>query len=111
MKNYSQPGEDVDVVTPSGGMTAGLAYLIGVMFGFANLKTAAGAPNVLSRKGIYKTVPKATGAAWAQGALLYWDDTAKNFTTTAGSNKKVGAAAVAALSGDATGDVLLIPSI
>lgn len=111
MKNFVQLGDDLDVVTPSGGMVAGTPYKIGSLFGIANNTTAQNATNVLSRRGVYKDVAKATGTAWAQGDLLYWDDTAKNFTKTASSNIKAGVAAIAALSGDAVGTVLLIPSI
>lgn len=53
-------------------------------------------------------VAKATGAAWAVGDLLYWDDAAKNLTKTVGSNTKVGYCLEAALSGDTvSGKVLL----
>jgi predicted RecA/RadA family phage recombinase len=44
--------------------------------------------------------PKATGQVWSVGSLLYWDDTAKNFTTTVGTNTKCGHALAAALSAD-----------
>lgn len=53
-------------------------------------------------------VAKATGQAWSVGALLYWDNTAKNLTTTVGSNTKAGYCLEAALSGDTvSGKVLL----
>ena len=52
------------------------------------------------------SVPKASGAI-TQGALLYWDDTAENLTTTASGNTLVGVAAAAAASGDATVPLLL----
>ena len=43
---------------------------------------------------------KAAGAV-TQGQLVYWDNVAKNVTTTATSNKLIGVATQAALSGDA----------
>lgn len=43
--------------------------------------------------------PKAA-VAIAAGATLYWDDTAKNVTTTVGTNTKCGYAIEAALSAD-----------
>lgn len=44
--------------------------------------------------------PKAA-VAIAAGATLYWDDTAKNYTTTVGTNAKAGYATEAALAADA----------
>jgi len=44
--------------------------------------------------------PKAA-VAIAAGATLYWDNTAKNYTTTVGTNTKAGYATEAALAGDA----------
>lgn len=43
---------------------------------------------------------KATGEAWAVGAKIYWDNTAKKFTTTATSNTLCGYALGAALAAD-----------
>jgi predicted RecA/RadA family phage recombinase len=34
--------------------------------------------------------PRATGSAWTQGTVVYWDATNKLFTTTATGNKRVG---------------------
>lgn len=48
---------------------------------------------------------KATGEAWTMGAKLYWDDTAKKFTTTATANTLCGYAAAPAASADTTGSV------
>lgn len=43
---------------------------------------------------------KATGEAWAVGAAIYWDDTAKKFTTTATDNTLCGYALETALAAD-----------
>ena len=53
------------------------------------------------------TLAKATGQTWAQGVLIYWDNTAKNCTTTLTSNKLIGVATAAALTGDTVGNVRL----
>jgi len=34
--------------------------------------------------------PRETGAAWTQGAVVYWDNTNRRLTTTATGNKRVG---------------------
>lgn len=43
---------------------------------------------------------KQTGEAWAVGQAIYWSVANQNFTTTVGSNPKVGYALATALSGD-----------
>lgn len=56
-------------------------------------------------------VPKATGEAWAPLSLIYWDDTAKNFTTAAaaGANTLAGIVAEDAASADTEGVIHLSP--
>jgi len=44
--------------------------------------------------------PKVGAQAIAAGASLYWDDTAKNFTTVVGANTKAGYATEAAQAAD-----------
>ena len=52
---------------------------------------------------------KATGEAWSVGQAIYWDNTAKNVTTTSSGNTLIGAAAAAVGSGagETSGNVLL----
>jgi predicted RecA/RadA family phage recombinase len=45
--------------------------------------------------------------AWTAGALVYWDDTAKLFTTTSTSNTLAGVAVAIAANPTATGRVRL----
>jgi predicted RecA/RadA family phage recombinase len=108
MKAFLQDGVDINFTAPVGGVVGGNAYLIGAaQFGFAVADTVAGDIAVARRLGVYTGVPKAAGAAWAQGDILYWDNTAFNFTKTAANNTRVGSAANAALLADTVGDVLL----
>lgn len=104
MKNYVQPGAAIDVVTPSGGYTAGNFYVVGVLAGVAALTSLEGADNVLHTDGVF-TLPKETGQAWAIGDQLYWDAGNSRFTKTAGENISRGVAAAVAASGDTTGNV------
>lgn len=106
MKNYVSPGDTLDLTAPTGGVVAGVAYLIGVIVAVANYSAAEGLIATFSRRGVF-TLPKATGQAWTEGAVLYWDNTNKVFTTTASGNTKAGAAVAAAASGDTSGKVLL----
>ncbi|ATC25205.1 DUF2190 family protein [Caulobacter vibrioides] len=110
MKTMLSSGDRVNVTTPAGGLTSGLGALIGAMFGVAMNTTVQGDPNVLVREGEF-TQPKATGEAWTQGQLLYWDNTNKRFTTTASGNTKAAVASAAQLAAATTGDVILVPTI
>lgn len=89
-------------------VAAGAGFLKGAVFAVAFADAANGATVVGHRNGVF-TLAKATGQAWTVGALLYWDDTAKNVTTTSTSNTLIGFADVAAGSSDTTGDVFLTP--
>jgi predicted RecA/RadA family phage recombinase len=108
MKNYLQHGDTVPLTAPGGGVVGGAFYLIGLIFGCAAHDAVATASFELRRKGVFTGVAKVNTEAWTEGALLYWDDVAKKFTTTAAANKKVAVAAKAALAADLTGTVLLL---
>ena len=104
MKNCIQNDADaIDFTAPVGGVVGGAGYLLGVLFGVVRATAAAGAAAILDTEGVF-TLPKAATITPAPGAALYWDDTAKNVTTTVGSNVKIGChvGLVAAGSGDAT---------
>ncbi|MDO7841085.1 DUF2190 family protein [Sphingomonas immobilis] len=100
--------------TPGGTLTLPAPYavadgngaLIGVLFVVAMADIANGAMGVFRRNGVF-TLAKATGQAWTVGQALYWDNTAKNVTSTAGGNTLMGVAVLAALSADTTGKVLV----
>ena len=52
--------------------------------------------------------PKATGQAWGAGVALFWDATAKNFTTTSTSNTACGYALQPALAGDTVSPLIAV---
>jgi predicted RecA/RadA family phage recombinase len=70
----------------------------------------SGADCEVETAGVF-TLPKATGAAWAVGDLLYYDGTAHNITKTSSGNTKIGVATAVAASGDTTGNVKLGPTV
>jgi predicted RecA/RadA family phage recombinase len=108
MRSFLKDGIVFDAVSPAGGTVSGGAYLIGAgIFGVAVTDSVAGDTVSLRRVGQYTGMPKAAGAAWVVGDVLYWDNTAFNFTKTSASNSRVGVAASIQASGDTTGDVLL----
>ena len=60
-------------------------------------------PNILNSYWFYvqaSDAPKVAAQAWSVGQVLYWDDVAKNFTTTSAGNTKCGHVLQAALAAD-----------
>jgi predicted RecA/RadA family phage recombinase len=104
--NFIQPGECLTLTAPTGGVTAGTPVLIGALLVVPTTTVAQTLPFEGCTMGVF-TLPKATGATWSEGQLLYWDDTAKKCTPTATSNTRIGCAVAAAASGDTTGKVRL----
>jgi len=105
MKNFIMEGKTITLTAPYA-VTSGQGLLVGSIFGVACADAAISTEVETLLDGVF-TLAKATGAAWTVGALIYWDNTAKNCTTTAASNKLIGVAQAAAASGDAVGNVRL----
>lgn len=108
MKNYVQPDESLDIITPSGGVVSGQGLLIGKMFGVVSADAAEGDAAVIRKNGVF-SLPKATGAitAWAK---VFWDDTAKKVTTVVSGNTFVGYCVEAAATNDTEAKILLAPT-
>ena len=104
-RNYVQPGETITLIAPYD-VASGGGMLVGSIFAVSLASAVSGAAVEARRVGVFD-MAKATGAAWTQGAKVYWDNTAKNLTTTSSGNTLVGAAAQAQASGDAVGRALL----
>jgi predicted RecA/RadA family phage recombinase len=108
MKNFVSPGDALDLVAPSGGVTSGKGVKIGAIIAIAMVTVAAGA----TFSGLVRGVINAdsdTGTAWAVGDIVYWDDTAKVFTKTTTSNTKAGYVTAAKASGATSGQIRLQP--
>ncbi|WP_226628418.1 DUF2190 family protein [Alloyangia pacifica] len=105
MKNYIQPGANLTVVAPYA-RVAGEAMLVGALVGIAQEAVAQGDEVVMVRTGVFE-VAKTSAQAWTAGAPIYWDDTAKVFTTVATDNTLCGAAVASAENPSSTGTVLL----
>lgn len=104
MADYVQDGDLIDY-TPSSAVAAGDVVVLNDLVTVAPRPIAANKLGAVAVEGVY-ALPKATGAI-GQGAIVYWDATAGNVTTTATGNKRAGKAAAAAASGDATVRVLI----
>lgn len=107
MNNFVKPAEVITFTAPTGGVVSGTGYLIGALFVVATISTAVGTQFEGCVIGEV-ILPKAAGA-WTEGQLVYWDNTAKNVTTTSTSNTRIGCAAQVGgqASGDTTGAVRL----
>lgn len=105
-RNYVQPGNTLTLTAPSGGVVSGTVYLIGTLLVVAQATVAQTLPFEGKVTGVF-TVPKTNAQAWTEGAKVYWDNTAKEFTTTSTSNTLAGVAAAAAANPSTTGNVRL----
>lgn len=105
MKTFVMEGRTITLVAPYNVLSGG-GLQVGSIVGIAGSDALSGADVETVLEGVF-TVAKATGAAWTQGALIYWDNAAKNFTTTVATNKLAGVATLAALAGDTVGNVRL----
>lgn len=105
---YIQPGDVMTFPAPTGGVTKGAPVLIGTLLVIPQNTVAQTLPFDGYVTGVH-SVTKADSQAWTAGANVYWDDTAKVFTTTATSNHYAGnaAEAVASTAGLTTGKVRL----
>lgn len=110
MKNFIQPGENVDCIAPYS-VASGGGFLDGAEFAVASNAAAMGAPVIGVTRGIF-TMPKAA-VAITRKTVAYWDNTAKNVTNTVGggTNTKIGIFQASALAGDASVNVKLIAAI
>ena len=81
--------------------------LVGGIFGVANCDAASGAAVEADTEGVFD-LAKVSAQAWATvGLKIYWDDTAKNCTTTSSGNTLIGVNVATAANSSATGRVRL----
>ena len=104
MQNFVQAGEQLKF-TAAADYIGGSGAVIGNLFGVVTTDVKSGETGVFRIRGLVR-LPKATGAI-TQMATVYWDNTAKNVTTSASGTRKIGVAAYAQASGDATVEVAL----
>ncbi len=105
MKNFVQPGNTLTLVAPYT-VVSGAGLLVGNIFGVASADAASGADVEAVAEGVFD-LAKVSAQAWAQGDPIYWDDSAKLCTTTAGANTPIGHATAIAANPSSTGRVRL----
>jgi predicted RecA/RadA family phage recombinase len=103
MKNQVRPEATTIPLTAPYAVESGGAALIGARVFISLAKLANGEIGQFTREGEY-TYAKATGTGTggAQGALVYWDNTAKVFTAVSTSNTLAGFFTVTAGNNDTT---------
>lgn len=105
MKNFIQLGNTVSV-TLSGSVTSGSGLLAGSLFGICSVDGASGDVIELQVEGVFQ-LPKTSANTPAQFAKAYWNNTAKEVTTTATDNTLIGVFMDALGSGTTTANVRL----
>lgn len=107
MKNFVQQGDNLTLPAPYDRLS-GQAALIGSIFGVASVDVLSGVDAAFVTEGVFD-LPKAASQAWTIGAKIYWDNTAKNLTTTSSGNTLVGVAtkAVGSGAGETIGQIKL----
>lgn len=88
METFSAPGEVLTFTAPSGspgGVVSGTPVLIGSLLVIPSQDADGGDSFEGVAKGIFRGVKVAT-EAWTEGLKVYWDDTAKKFTSVQGSS-------------------------
>lgn len=107
MKNFIQSGDTIALVAPYT-VVSGAGAQVGQIFGVAVTDVANGVEGDFKTTGVFDLV-KIGSQAWAQGALVYWDNTNKRCTTVASGNLLIGVAMVAVTNaaGNTTGRVRL----
>jgi len=105
MKNYVQDGAVLTLTAPYD-VTSGQALKVGSIIGIATADAVETAAVEAITRGVVD-VAKVSAQAWTVGAAIYWDDTARLFTTTSTSNTLAGVAVAVAANPSATGRVRL----
>lgn len=106
MKNFIQTGDVITVTAPAD-VSAGDGVLVGDIFGVAVTDAKSGAAVEIKTTGVFE-MAKTNAQAWAAvGTALYWDNSGKLVTSTAGTNKLIGVNVATAANPSGTGTVRL----
>lgn len=105
-KNLKSSGDILTLTAPSGGVVSGTVYKIGGLIVVALNSVAQGERFTAAPRQVLDYA-KVSAQAWTEGLPLYWDDSAKNFTSTVGSNTLCAKAGAVADNPSSTGSVIL----
>ena len=102
---YIQPGNVLDATLPYNREVAE-GFLVGNLFMIATKAGTTGQTVPGVTDGVWD-IAKTAAQTFTEGALVYWDDTAKSVTAVTTGNRRIGSATRAAAGGDATARVRL----
>lgn len=115
MKTMVQPPgvDDIGQDTLSGTVAAGAFVDLPAAHGVAVYPEGGVSGDIVSVYfgGIYRIVKAAADGAWVIGDVIYLNDAAQEFTTTAGAHQIAGLAARPSAAGDNTGHVKLVNQV
>jgi predicted RecA/RadA family phage recombinase len=100
MKNFVQKGETLTLPAPYD-RASGEGALIGALFAVAAAAVLSGVDGEFVTRGVFDLTAVAANTG-NPGAKIYWDNTAKNCTTTASGNTLIGALAKAKVADETT---------
>jgi predicted RecA/RadA family phage recombinase len=108
MKNEILSEARIIPLTAPYAVEPGAGALVGATFAISLAKLASGEIGQFVREGAF-TLPKATtaGTGGAQGALAYWNNTAKSVTASASGNTLIGFFLVTCVDADTTCQVVI----
>jgi len=95
MKNFSQPGDTIDVAAPSGGLVSGLGFFIGSLFGVAVATVAENLIGALVVEGVVE-IAKLSTDNMTLGLKVNWNDTNDEVQLATTDLDNVGTVVVAA---------------
>lgn len=100
-KKFVQAGAALALVAPSGGVTAGVGYVIGAQFAVAEDSAAEGASFQGACDGVH-ALAKSGSLTFTQGEKVFWDDSAKACKKTSAGYFLIGVATAAVGASDTT---------
>jgi predicted RecA/RadA family phage recombinase len=81
-RSFIGPGDVLNLIAPTGGVTAGTGVMVGSQFVIAQTTAAQTLPFDGYVTGVHSHA-KAASQAWTAGQVVYWDDTNKIFSNAA----------------------------
>lgn len=108
MKNFIQPGNQLDLIAPAGGVVSGVGYLIASILAFAVATKSATETFAGVVEGVVDA-PKLTTDVVAAGTKLHWNNTNKEFQLATSDLDDAATAVEAQGNGDTSIKVKLTP--
>lgn len=108
MNNYHRHGGTINIIGATTAQKSGIPFIVGVLLAVPVTDIPLGGDGAAKIDDSF-VLPKATGTVLAQGALVGWDDDAKQVVSGAGDLATFGVTLAAAGNGTAEVPVRLLP--